>query len=113
MKGEVILEAKKIKYDESFKLNAKTRNKMYIEKTTGKLLAYYADNEKKIRVNHIHLCKSCYYYNTDRIGGSAMTTSNCINCGQEMMFSNTCVDILCENCAKELKACKHCGQKMD
>ena len=38
-------------------------------------------------------CQVCYY--GSRIGGAAMTTSECGVCGQEMLFGNTNTDILC------------------
>lgn len=107
------MEIRRVKLDKSFQLNARARNKSYIEKATEKLISYYADKEKKIRVNSVHLCKYCYYYGNERFGGCAITTTSCTNCEQEMVFNNTCVDILCSDCAKELKTCKHCGQKID
>lgn len=98
--------------DEAVKLNAKFRNKSYIEKTSAKLLAYYSDIDKNIRKSE-NLCKYCYYVFPDRIGGSVITTVICANCDEELSFSNTATDILCNSCANELKSCKHCGQKMD
>jgi len=99
--------------DKTKMLNAKYYNKEYIDKTSAKLILYYSDPDKKIRIKEKHLCKFCYYANTSRIGGSAMTTVICANCDKELTFENTCVDILCDKCAEELKVCKHCGQKMD
>lgn len=102
-----------MKIDEYIKLNAKTRNKRYIEETTHNLLKYYSDLDKKVRIHEKHLCRSCYYVFNSRIGGSAITTVVCANCDDELTFGNTCVDILCDKCAGELKLCKHCGQKID
>jgi len=107
------MEHRKMKFDECIKLNAKARNKGYIDSITAKLIKYYSDPDKKKRIKEEHLCKSCYYVETSRIGGSAITTVICANCNTEMTFGNTCVDILCDKCAEELKVCKHCGQKMD
>ena len=52
-------------------------------------------------------CIPCYY--GSRVGGSAITHSPCGTCGKELRFSNTCVDVLCRDCAEKHKACKHCG----
>lgn len=103
---------RKMKLDECVKLNAKTRNKLYIEKSTKELLLYYSDPDKKKRINESHECRYCYYISS-RIGGSAITTVICANCDEELLFGNTCVDILCDKCAEKLKLCKHCGQKID
>lgn len=97
------------KYDEE---NVRHWHKEAIEKTTAGLIGYYSDNNKKSR-KVMHLCKFCFYYNTSRIGGCAITRSNCANCGTEMNFENTCTDVFCNKCAEELKLCKHCGQKME
>lgn len=107
------MEPRKMKLDESKKLNAKYYNKKYIEETSKKLILYYSDPDKKVRVKEKHLCKYCYYVNTSRVGGSAITTVICANCDEKLTFGNTCSDILCDKCAEELKICKHCGQKMD
>jgi len=99
----------------SQQLDMKTRNKNHIEKTTIRLIQYYSDPNKKQRTKEEHLCKYCYYYYTDRIGGAMITTVICANenCDKELSFSNTCTDLLCDECAEKLKLCKHCGQKMD
>lgn len=107
------MEYRKMKLDECIKLNSKVRNKGYVDSISAKLIAYYSDTDKKKRINEAHLCKSCYYIETSRIGGSAITTVICANCDEHMTFANTCTDILCNGCAEELKICKHCGQKMD
>lgn len=100
-------------FDKCIQLNAKANHKEYIDKITAKLISYYSDPNKKWRKEHNHLCKYCNYVNTDRIGGAMLTTVTCGNCGQEMTVANTCTDLLCDECAKELNCCKHCGQKMD
>jgi len=106
------MEVRKMNLDESHKLNTKFRNKSHIDEMTKKLLLYYSDPEKKIRLKEKHLCKYCNYV-MSRFGGAAMTTVECANCDEEKTFGSTCVDILCDKCAEELKLCKHCGQKID
>jgi len=107
------MEPRKMKLDESIKLNSKHWNKQYIEKMSAKLILYFSDPSKKVRIKNKHLCRYCYYANTSRIGGAAITTVVCANCDKELTFSNTCVDILCDECAEKLNVCKRCGQKMD
>lgn len=94
-------------------LNTTARNKNYIEELSGKLIQYYKDQNKKIRRNDEIQCKYCYYINTARIGGSAITTTNCRNCNEEMVFGNTCTDLFCGECGTELNLCSHCGAKLD
>ena len=106
------MEHRKMKVDECEKLNAKARNKSYIESITNKLLAYYSDPNKKERIKVKHECRYCHYVR-DQIGFSAVTTVICSNCDKQMTFGNTCVDVLCDQCAEVLKLCKHCGQKID
>ena len=53
-------------------------------------------------------CKRCFYL-VGRAGGAQCTSSVCAHCGREMRFGSTNVDILCQDCAKELSLCCHCG----
>ncbi|MGI6168450.1 MAG: hypothetical protein ACOYI4_01875 [Christensenellales bacterium] len=94
-----------MKLDESTKLNAKYQNKQYIEKTSAKLIQYFADSHNKIRTKEKHLCRYCYYVNTSRIGGAMITTVICANCDKELTFPSTSVDILCDECAQKLGSC--------
>ncbi len=56
------------------------------------------------------LCESCFYIvGKDRIGGRAITYRDCGICTKEMVFSSTCTDVLCIDCAKKRKLCKRCG----
>lgn len=91
---------------------AKYFNKEFINKVTSKLIRYYSDPDKKERKAD-GLCKCCYYYMYDRVGGCAITIKNCECCGEEMSFGSTTTDKYCLKCAKENGYCKQCGQKMD
>ena len=53
---------RKMKLDESIKLNAKYQNKQYIEKTSAKLIQYYSDSNKKTYTRSF-IPKSEKYYN--------------------------------------------------
>jgi hypothetical protein len=105
---------KKRTWSKSDIINANFRNKEYIEKTAARLIRYYADERKSERKTK-KLCRSCFYVDTGRIGGSAITTVICSaeGCDKEMTFGNTCTDIFCDECAEKQKLCKHCGAKMD
>lgn len=66
------------------------------------------DPDKKIRLEE-NECMSCYYVFHSRVGGSVLTTAECGICGKEMHYGNTCVDVLCDDCAKQYELCKRCG----
>ncbi len=59
------------------------------------------------------LCPNCFYFNTSRIGGCAMTNKDCEKCGDTETYSSTCTDKLCAKCSDELCLCKHCGVDID
>jgi predicted RNA-binding Zn-ribbon protein involved in translation (DUF1610 family) len=69
------------------------------------------DKDQKER-HEAQECPLCFYVSS-RIGGAAMTTSNCAGCNKEMDFGSTYVDLLCPECAKALGLCKHCGADLD
>lgn len=56
-------------------------------------------------------CRMCFY--DSKIGGAAMTNSNCVICDVDMTFGNTNVDALCTKCAKDHRLCKHCGADVE
>jgi len=56
-------------------------------------------------------CKVCYY--CSKIGGTAMTFIECSECGKQLNSCNTNIDIICKDCAKKMKVCKHCGADMN
>lgn len=78
-----------------------------VQSTLERAEQYKTDPDKKARRKKQE-CMPCFY-NKARIGGSAMTDTNCRLCDTEMMFGNTCVDALCLECAKEKDLCKYCG----
>lgn len=58
-----------------------------------------------------HECVICFY--GSRIGGAAMTESQCGICEKEMMFGSTATDNLCNECAIKNKLCKCCGSDLE
>lgn len=102
----------KQKWDKCKELNERARHKEYVEGVSARLIQYYFDPNKSARKAK-HLCKFCFYVETSRIGGCAITNTVCATCDTEMSFGNTCTDVFCEKCAEELKMCKHCGARMD
>jgi len=69
------------------------------------------DPKKKDRYKNQE-CKICYYV-IGRLGGAAITSTECTMCGTEMSFCNTCTDKYCIDCAKGFKLCRHCGGDID
>lgn len=57
-------------------------------------------------------CVFCFYVNR-KIGGQAFTDTECGLCRAKMVFGDTCVDMLCEGCARKHRLCKHCGSDID
>jgi len=74
------------------------------------LLDFYSrainDAEKPTRIKE-QLCQRCYYQ--QKVGGSMYTDTNCGLCTKTMKFPSTYVDLLCYDCAKAYKLCKHCA----
>ena len=85
------------------------RNKEHIKDIREKLAAF--DSYKV--TNKTDLCGYCATIMRGRIGGAAITNSECSLCKEDMMFSNTCVDVLCSKCALDNRLCKHCGADIE
>lgn len=58
-----------------------------------------------------HECKACYYI--IRICGQGFTRYACGRCGGEYMHHNTCVPMLCADCADKGVLCARCGKARD
>lgn len=85
-------------------------NLRHVRDIAARLGRYEADAEKDVRLgDKKHLCRYCYYYATSRIGGSAVTSSECSLCDNTLHSGNTCIDLLCLECAKRNNLCQHCG----
>jgi hypothetical protein len=56
-----------------------------------------------------HTCKSCWYFQRNRIGGAAMTTWYCGICGARRIHGSTAHNKICDRCATEHKLCVQCG----
>lgn len=57
-------------------------------------------------------CPWCYYADS-KIGGQAITESNCAGCNGHITSGNTNIDMLCSACARILGLCLHCGADID
>lgn len=57
------------------------------------------------------LCKFCYY-SEGYLTLQAFTFSSCGFCEAELMSSNSDIDCMCINCAKEKNLCVHCAADM-
>lgn len=69
------------------------------------------DSKREERLEY-QLCKVCFYQE-DSFSLQVFHTVNCGKCGKEMIFSSSRTDILCQDCAKDVNCCEHCGAKMD
>lgn len=59
-------------------------------------------------------CVVCYVpYGAGRMGGATSTSRPCAICATILNFGNTCIDMLCVDCARENQLCKHCGGDVD
>ena len=65
------------------------------------------DPEKEKRMEK-HQCPICFYV-SGRPGGSACSSRTCAFCEKELSSGNTCVDVLCIDCAKNYNLCVYCG----
>lgn len=77
-----------------------------------KLKDYEEDKNKKDRRKE-QKCKWCTYMDKDIIVMNAFTTYVCKKCAKQGLSANSDVDMYCEECAKTLNVCKHCGSLMD
>lgn len=76
-----------------------------------KVMRYNLDQDREKRLEKQE-CKYCYIIDP-RIGGQAMTHSQCAICGGTIINSSTCVDKICKACAAEHSLCKHCGGDLE
>lgn len=53
-------------------------------------------------------CPICFYERS-RIGGAACTQAQCAFCDKKLSSGNTCIDVMCTECAVKTGLCKHCG----
>lgn len=105
------MEARRRKVDASSIYSATSNAARYIEIYREKVAIFDAD-EKKVERLEKQQCKVCFYM-AGRLGGAAMTKARCGLCDNVKMFSSTCVDILCIECAKKNNLCVHCGGDID
>lgn len=84
-----------------------------VEERRAAIKAYDEDKSRKYRLEEC-LCKYCYYIMRGHtFAGQVITHADCRECGKEMVFPTTMIDVLCPECAKKLNLCKHCGATMD
>jgi hypothetical protein len=66
------------------------------------------DREKRLAASECVVC-----YGVGRVGGAALTSRPCGICNKTLHSGNTCVDVLCVECATKNKLCKQCGADID
>lgn len=80
----------------------------YGESIVQRALEFMRDDKRKQRLAEAE-CKTCFYVNNQRIGGSAMTSRPCGICEIPQMYGSTATDKLCVACAVKHQLCKQCG----
>lgn len=56
-------------------------------------------------------CRRCFY--NRKIGGCVVTSRPCAFCGTTLYSGTTCIDVICAECAKSRRLCKHCGSDIE
>lgn len=80
----------------------------YAELNIARALSYLLDKDKKTRLERLE-CRWCFYWESSRIGGAAMTNWLCGVCAKEQMHGSTAVPRLCNPCGKKHELCVECG----
>ena len=78
------------------------------EESIKDTLAFTTDAHKDNRLAAVE-CKTCFYLRSGRAGGSAITTTNCRVCDEDISFPSTNVDHLCKQCGAVQELCVRCG----
>lgn len=74
----------------------------------AKMIEFLSDSRQKARCEKKE-CRACFYLNSSRWGGAAMTEGSCGICAEVKLFGSTVIDALCEKCATKHRLCIHCG----
>lgn len=86
---------------------ANDRAKQSIAYWRKRLKGVDEDPQRQARLDAAQ-CALCFYEQS-RIGGAACTSIQCAFCDKWIHSGNTCVDIMCVDCAKKAGLCCHCG----
>lgn len=87
---------------------ANARAKGHIDTLRAKLLAFEANP-----AGDNGYCGYCTHITPDRIGGAAITSTECGLCDTPMTFGNTNVDTTCPGCARDNGLCRHCAADIE
>ena len=101
------MRARKQTVDNASVANATWRAGEGIKRTQKLSEQFTTDPERSERLEKQE-CMACFYC-PSRIGGAAVTVGVCGLCDKEEVFGNTCVDVLCKDCANRHDLCIHCG----
>lgn len=91
--------------------SATHRSKTWADNHVKNAVLLLTDGQREEREKE-WLCKSCFYLDRP-IGGRAITTTNCLACSCEMVFSSTCTDKFCKKCSEDMNVCCRCGGDFD
>lgn len=75
----------------------------------------YKGDLRKLDRLHKRECKACYYLRGSRVGGQAITRTECMiaSCRAKMTFPSTAVDKVCADCSEKHLLCVHCAGDID
>jgi hypothetical protein len=104
------MEAHRQKIDRSYIERRNDESKHLIESKRAFLDRVDNDIDRKNRLA-VQECPICF--KTARIGGASMTERQCAHCEEMIRSGSTNVDVLCLECARKTKLCKHCGADID
>ena len=82
-------------------------NQTYLNQSRLEHCRRIIDDPEKDARREAQQCVCCHY--GGRIGGSMMTRQQCGMCDEVMRFGSTCADVLCLECARRHRLCRHCG----
>ena len=82
----------------------------YIDHIVARYNQLTLDLDRKERMA-AQQCVVCW--KAGRIGGAAFTTRQCGLCDTTLHSGSTNIDVLCPECARRAKLCRHCGADLE
>lgn len=82
----------------------------YIAHVVARYNQLTLDPDRKERIAQ-QQCVVCW--KTSRIGGAACTSRQCGLCDTTLHSGSTNIDVLCHECARRAKLCRHCGADLE
>lgn len=87
-----------------------SRQRDYIDHIVARYNQLTLDPNRKERMA-AQQCVVCW--KAGRIGGAACTSRQCGLCDTTLHSGSTNIDVLCHECARRAKLCRHCGADLE